>query len=310
MRLLPAELDAAVCVVLHIPATGRSLLAPILARQSDLEVVVAEHEALLEAGRVYVAPPDRHLTVVGNQVRLSRGPKENAARPAVDPLLRSLAAEYGDRAVGVILSGALGDGSSGAVAIAEAGGNVIVQDPEEATVPSMPDSALRAVGTAAESLPLDEMAERLVEIARSTSGMRDHVVVTPLGDLIPGPSERPNGPPSGFTCPECHGPLWEVDEGQVRRYQCRVGHAYSEESLVVEQGSAVEAALWSALEALEERAEFLGRLAARFGDKPRLHARHGRAARDAHERSELILRSLGASGDDTHALDLQAEAAE
>ena len=310
VRLLPGDLNAAVLVVLHIPATGRSLLAPILARYTDLEIEVAEHGAALETGRVYVAPPDRHVTVSGGRVCLDRGPKENAARPAVDPLLRSLAAEYGDLAVGVILSGALGDGTSGAVAIADAAGTVIVQDPHEAMMPSMPESALLAVGEAAEPLALDEIAERLIEISRKPVGMREHVVVAHRGELIPGHPERPAGPPSSLTCPECHGPLWELEEGQLRRYQCRVGHAYSEEALIVEQGSAVEAALWSALEALEERAEFLGRLAARFGDKPRSHERHRRSARDAHARAELIRRALGASGEDAHALDLQAEGAE
>ena len=309
MRLLPADLDAAVCVVLHIPATGRSLLAPILARHSDLEIGVAEHDATLEPGRVYVAPPDRHLTVADGRLQLDRGPKENAARPAVDPLLRSLAAEYGALAVGVVLSGALGDGTGGAVAIAEAGGTVIVQDPGEATVPSMPESARRAVGTAAEVLELDAMAERLAEISRERPAMREDVAVA-TGAFVPGGPEPPRGPPSALTCPECHGPLWELDPAHRRRYQCRVGHAYSEEALVVAQGSAVESALWSALEALEERADFLGRLAARFGDKPRLHERHRRASRDALDRAQLIRRALGARGEAAHALDIHAEAAE
>lgn len=309
VRHLPAGLPAAVCVVLHVPATGRSLLAPILGRHTDLPVDVAEHDAPLEAGRIYVAPPDRHLTLAAGRLRLDRGPKENAARPAVDPLLRSLAAEYGERAVGVILSGALGDGSGGALAIHEAGGTVIVQDPDEATVASMPESALRAVGPAAARLELDAIGERLAAITRARPEMRDDVVMPPPGDLVPGAPGRPDGPPSTLTCPECHGPLWELDVGRLKRYQCRVGHAYSEEALVVEQGSAVETALWSALEALEERAEFLGRLSARYGEQtPRLRERHRRAARDALDRAELIRRALGARGEDAHALDLQAGA--
>jgi two-component system, chemotaxis family, protein-glutamate methylesterase/glutaminase len=310
VRLLPADLDAAVCVVLHIPAAGRSLLAPILARHSDLEIGVAEHDAPLEPGRVYVAPADRHLTVADGRLQLDRGPKENAARPAVDPLLRSLAAEYGALAVGVVLSGALGDGTGGAVAIAEAGGTVIVQDPNQATMPSMPESARRAVGAAAEVRELDAIAERLVEISRERVAMREDVPVASSGALLPGGPEPPSGPPTALSCPECHGPLWELDAAHLTRYQCRVGHAYSEEALVVAQGSAVESALWSALEALEERAEFLGRLAARFGDRPPLHERHRRAARDALDRAELIRRALGVPGEAAHALDIQAEAAE
>ena len=307
---LPADLDAAVCVVLHVPAASRSLLAAILGRNTALDVREAEDGAPLERGDVYVAPPDRHLTVVGGRVRLGRGPKENAARPAVDPLLRSIAAEYGERAVAVILSGALGDGSSGAAAISQVGGVVIVQDPDEAMVPSMPESAQRAVAQA-ETLAISEIGRRLVDLASTPAAMRETVAVSPRVDPGAESAHRPAGPPTTFTCPECHGPLWALDEGRLKRYQCRVGHAYSEESLVIEQGTAVETALWSALEALEERAELLERLAARFGpDKPRLHTRHRRAARDALDRAELIRRALGIRGEEGHALDLQAEAAE
>jgi two-component system chemotaxis response regulator CheB len=124
-------------------------------------------------------------------------------------------------------------------------------------------------------------------------------------------AERPEGPPSPFTCPECSGPLWELKEGQIVRYRCRVGHAYSEDAMVLEQGSAVEAALWSALEALEERAEFLRRVAARHGDqRPRLRDRFNGAADDALERAELIRHALGTTGEPPHALDPQAEVAE
>ena len=164
MHLLPAGLDAAVCVVLHVAPTGRSLLAPILGRRSPLDIRVAEDGERLAPSRVYVAPADRHLTVAGGRVRLGHGPKENACRPAVDPLLRSLAAAYGELSVGVILSGALGDGSDGALAIHEAGGTVIVQDPTEARVPSMPESALQAVGRGAEVLGIDAIGARLVDL--------------------------------------------------------------------------------------------------------------------------------------------------
>ena len=125
---------------------GRSLLGPILNRQTDFDVRVAEDGEPIRPGRAYVAPPDRHLTVSAGRLELGRGPKENGVRPAVDPMLRSLAAAYGGNAVAVILSGALGDGSLGALAIKQAGGSVIVQDPDDAAVPSMPESAIRAVG--------------------------------------------------------------------------------------------------------------------------------------------------------------------
>jgi two-component system, chemotaxis family, protein-glutamate methylesterase/glutaminase len=301
------DLAAAVLVVLHVPATGRSLLAPILDRHTDLDVRVAEHGEAIVPGRVYVAPPDRHLIVSGGRVQLERGPKENAARPAVDPMLRSLAAAYGENAVAVVLSGALGDGSSGALAVKLAGGIVIVQDPDDATVPSMPESALHAVGRADAVLDADAIGSALARLADGGSAMREDDAVTSAGDTIEEGPDRPAGPPTGFTCPECQGPLWQVAEGELVRYRCRVGHGYSEDSLIIEQGTAVEAALWSALEALEERAEFLKRVAERHGDRrPRLRDRFQSASGDALGRAELIRKALGTSGEEPHALDLQA----
>jgi two-component system chemotaxis response regulator CheB len=307
LRNIEADLPAALLVVLHVPATGRSLLAPILDRQTALDVRVAEDGDALAPGRVYVAPPDRHLIVADGQIRLERGPKENAVRPAVDPMLRSLAASYGEHSVAVVLSGALGDGSSGALAVKLAGGTVIVQDPDDATVPSMPESALRAVGKADAVLAATEIGPALVRLADGTRATREDLTVASKADPIEEGPDRPSGPPTGFTCPECQGPLWQVEEGDLVRYLCRVGHGYSEESLIIEQGSAVEAALWSALEALEERAEFLRRVARRHGDhRPRLRDRFDGAAGDALGRAELIRRALGASGEPPHALDLQA----
>jgi two-component system chemotaxis response regulator CheB len=165
LKHLDADLQAALIVVLHVPATGRSLLAAILERETALDVRVAEHGAVIEAGRVYVAPPGRHTLVAEGRLRLDRGPKENAARPAVDPLFRSLATAYGKRAVGVVLSGALADGSSGALAIKAAGGTVIVQDPDDAAVPSMPERAIRALGRADAVLTAKEIGSALAALA-------------------------------------------------------------------------------------------------------------------------------------------------
>jgi two-component system, chemotaxis family, protein-glutamate methylesterase/glutaminase len=310
VRPLPADLPAALCVVLHVPATGRSLLAPILQRHTELPVEVAADGAPLGPGRIYVAPPDRHLTVGDGRLRLDRGPKENAVRPAVDPMLRSLAAAYGPRAIAVILSGALGDGSSGAVAVRDSGGVVIVQDPGDATVPSMPETALRALGGADAVLPVEAIGAAIAQRSFPVPAMGEDLVMTPAGEIEEG-RDRPSGPPSGLTCPECHGPLWEVQDGELVRYRCRVGHGFSEESLVIEQGGAVEAALWTALEALEERAEFLKGVARRHGDKrPRLRERFETAAADALDQAELIRKALGTREHGLHALDLQAEAAE
>jgi two-component system chemotaxis response regulator CheB len=307
LRHLDGDLPAALLVVLHVPATGRSLLAPILDRRTDLQVRVPEDGEEPAPGRVYVAPPDRHLVVVDGRLQLGRGPKENAVRPAVDPMLRSLAAAYGADAVAVILSGALGDGSSGALAVRSAGGTVIVQDPADAAVPSMPESALRAVGRADAVLTAAAIGDALTQLADGRLLVRENARVASARDRSEEGPDRPSGPPTSLTCPECQGPLWQLEEGELVRYRCRVGHGYSEDSLIIEQGSAVEAALWSALESLEERAEFLARVAHRHGaGRPRLRDRFEGAAADALSRAELIRKALGTSGEPAHALDLQA----
>ena len=148
---LPADLPHAILVVLHLPAGGRSLLAAILDRTCALPVSTAEDGQALAAGGVLVAPPDHHLLVRDGRVALTRGPKESAARPAVDAMLRSIALSSGPAGVAVVLSGALGDGSNGALMVARAGGMVIVQDPKDAIMPSMPEHALAAVGDKAHS---------------------------------------------------------------------------------------------------------------------------------------------------------------
>jgi two-component system, chemotaxis family, protein-glutamate methylesterase/glutaminase len=164
VRDLPAGLPAAICIVLHISPTSGSLLAPILDRVSDLPVQLAEHGMPLREGNVYVAPADRHLLIGERDLELTAGPRENSVRPAVDPMFRSLARTHGRRAVAVVLSGALDDGSAGAVSVAAAGGTVVVQDPADAIVPGMPESAVNA-DSPRHVIPLAQMAAVLAQLA-------------------------------------------------------------------------------------------------------------------------------------------------
>jgi two-component system chemotaxis response regulator CheB len=289
---LPADFPAAICVVLHISATSRSLLAPILDRDGPLPAVVAFDGAPLRPGTIYVAPADQHLLIRRDAVELSRGPKENGVRPAADPMFRSLAAAWGDRAVAVVLSGALDDGAAGAAVVAAAGGTVVVQDPAEALAPGMPASAIAAAP--ARVVLVDEVADVLTGLlAAPAPNPGGQSAMSAAPDPIPeaGPV-RPEGPASGFTCPECSGALWEVQEGEVVRYRCRVGHSYSEEAMVEAQGASVEAALWTALEVLEERGELLTRMAERMSHAPRSQRRFREGAREALERAGLIRRAL------------------
>jgi two-component system, chemotaxis family, protein-glutamate methylesterase/glutaminase len=160
---LPEGLDAAVCVVLHIPSTGRSLLAPILDRAGPLRTVLAQHGERLRSGTIYVAPADLHLLIRRETVELTREPKENGVRPAADPMFRSLALAWGPHGIAVVLPGALGDGAAGAVAVHQAGGRVVVQDPLDALVPGMPTSTLALVHAEA-VLPVHEIGPLLARL--------------------------------------------------------------------------------------------------------------------------------------------------
>jgi two-component system chemotaxis response regulator CheB len=288
---LPGDIDAAVCVVLHIPPSDRSLLAPILDREGPLRAVLAEDGLALERGTIYVARSARHLLIRRARLELSSGPKENGVRPAADPMFRSLAAAWRAKAIAVVLSGALDDGAAGAAAVVAAGGRLVVQEPGDALVPGMPTSALAATRPDA-VLPVADMGARLARMVSESSPLQreEHSMSQPELEEFP---PRPPGPASAFVCPECRGPVWEVREGEVVRYRCRVGHVYSEQAMVDAQGDAVEAALWAALQALQERSELLNRVADRMDDRaPHSRDRFRQGARDADERAALIRRVL------------------
>jgi two-component system chemotaxis response regulator CheB len=284
---LPSNLRASVLVVLHL-AKGRSMLPDILSRAGRLPAVHPEDGDPLEYGRIYVARPDYHLLVEPGRVRVVHGPTENGCRPAVDPLFRSAARAYGPRVVGIVLTGALDDGTAGLAAVKEAGGVAIVQDPNEAFAPSMPRSA-RALVDVDHVLPVREMALLISELSReqtdpqpATVGAHVRPMETDLGkpEIAVHESDRP-GKVSILTCPECHGTLWEADERGIIRFRCRVGHVYSADSMLAAQTDSVDRALWTALRSLEERAALTYRLAERARDR-----RHNWVARAFQERAQ------------------------
>jgi two-component system chemotaxis response regulator CheB len=267
---LPDEFAAAVLVVLHMRPNVPSALAAILQRSGGLLVLQAEDEQPIERGHIYVARPNRHLIVKRGRIALEAGPRENSARPSVDVLFRSAARAYGRRVVGVVLSGALHDGALGLAAIKMRGGVAIVQDPAEALFRGMPDSAL-TMAAVDFCLPVAEISARLVELThpsfeqepmdtpdREETLPTGHAADEPDGQFSP---KLPNAA-SGLSCPECHGSLWELKDGDGLRFECRVGHAYSPGALLADQGEAVEAALWSAVNSLQERAAAFRRLGA------------------------------------------------
>jgi two-component system, chemotaxis family, protein-glutamate methylesterase/glutaminase len=273
LAALPPDLPAALCVVLHISPQSRSVLPQILSRAGPLPAVAAEDGMPLQAGRIHVAPPDHHLLVEHDTLRVLRGPPENRHRPAIDPLLRSLAWSHGPRAVGVVLSGALDDGTAGLWALKSCGGTTVVQEPDEAENPDMPNSALLH-NRIDHRLRLDGIAALLTRLAHEPiapvppqpppPGLADEIAFARLdGQGLPG--MRRLGALSPFTCPSCRGALWELDEGGHLRYRCHTGHAFSSEALLAGQASAAEEGLYVALRAVEEKAGTLRRLAERSG---------------------------------------------
>jgi two-component system chemotaxis response regulator CheB len=270
-----------VLVVVHVAATGTSVLPQILARATRMEVAPADDGVQLRPGRIIVAPPDRHLVVEDGHVRLSRGPRENGHRPAIDPLLRSLARAYGRRCAGVILSGTRDDGTQGLAEVKRCGGVTIVQDPTEAEYPGMPANAIAA--TLVDGvLGMAEIAPALVDLATGHGKVLDP---PPLDSAF-----APGADPLRITCPDCGGVLTETDDAGVVHFRCHVGHAFSPRSLLAMHAEGVERALWTAARSLEDRAALLDRLAdrARAADNGRTAAQFDDTAQTARDEAAAI----------------------
>lgn len=278
VRALPAEFPAAIFTVVHFPGSVTSALPKILSRAGHL---VAEHpadEAPIVPGRIYVAPPDCHLFLEQGNIRLSRGPKENGHRPAIDPLFRSAARHYGSRVIGVLLSGNLSDGTAGLLSIKQHGGIAMVQDPETALYSGMPRSAIERVPVD-HVVPVRGMAGLLTQLtAQPAPSSKEAVMASSdvnddaFDEVALEDRKTQVGIPSTMSCPECHGVLWEHRDGDVLAFRCRVGHAFTEEALLSIQAEQLEAALWTALRALEEHSALSRRLAARASHRGHSHS--------------------------------------
>ena len=251
---LPKDLKASLFVVMHIGST--SALPEVLSRCGNLPAVSAENDKRYHNGCIYCAPPQCHLSIKDHKMILTRGPRENGHRPAADVLFRSAARVHREKVVGVVLTGGRDDGSAGLFTIKARGGVAIVQDPKEATTRNMPQNALNMVDVDF-CLPVRQIAKVLVQLVNGK--VTDTIESLSDGTKIEShaSADRPKSQPPGeqvpVSCPECNGPLYEVKEGELTRFQCFVGHAYSPESLSEEHTEALERALWTAIRKLKER---------------------------------------------------------
>ncbi|TGP20258.1 MULTISPECIES: chemotaxis protein CheB [unclassified Mesorhizobium] len=291
---LPADLPAAVFVVLHVGQV--SYLAEILSRTAVLDTSVAKNGATFKTGNIYVAPPGFHLLLHGDHMMLRRGPRENLARPAIDPLFRSAALSYGASVIGVLLSGSLSDGTAGLRAIKAVGGLAVIQHPKDAPVPAMVESALHYVEID-HCLPAAKIGKLLAKLAAEPAGetfapppgVRLEAAVAAQEHSTMKEEDR-LGELSVFTCPECHGPLWEIEDGDMLRYRCHTGHAFSADAVMEAQAIEADEILWSLLRSHQQRAEFARRVAERerTRDRSKLAAEFGRRAKEYEADAALI----------------------
>lgn len=302
---LPDDFAASVFVVMHLKPDGRSHLVEILQRSSPLPVVRAEDGDGIRPGHVYVAQADHHLLVDERTLRVTRGPKENRNRPAIDALFRSAAYLHGERAIGVILSGVLDDGTAGLWSVKERGGIAIVQSPDDAEYSGMPQSAIQYVDVdyvctveamapllvrltsepiARQPRPASKELEIETRIALEGRGLQ--MGVMQLGPVVP------------YTCPECHGVMVDLSQGGVPRFRCQTGHAYSINHLLAELTGYAEDSLWNGVRALEESMMLLDQMARHArasGDVDAFCALLARKSKEALKRADLVRQALMSS---------------
>ena len=302
---IPEALPAAICIVIHTSPESRSVLAEILKRFTALPVSQPCDGQRLEAGHIYVAPPDRHLVIEPGRLRVTKGPREHRFRPAIDPMFRSAAQVFGPNAIGVVLTGNLDDGVAGLWTIKKLGGTAIVQDPSEAQFSSMPLQALANVNVD-HVVPLAHIPRLLVEL---TSGVPGDVEPPPVPRHIEvevniAKEQNPRdagleqiGKPSPYACPECHGVLLEIDDEGRLRFRCHTGHAYSLESLLAAINGSIENSMSATMRSIEEGSLLMQDIATqlkrrhRRDESARMMDASDRAKQQAEVIRQLILES-------------------
>jgi two-component system chemotaxis response regulator CheB len=298
---LPPDFAGSLFVVVHTAADAPGVLDVVFGNAGPLPAILADDGERIVPGRIYVARPDHHLLIEPGRVRLTRGPKENRFRPAVDPLFRSAAQTYGPRVVGIILSGGLDDGTSGLWAVKQLGGTAIVQDPHEAPAPSMPQSAMTHVRVD-HVLRVNEIAPLLALLAVTPADAQEGDRLMPEEVAIEVKIAKEDeakeagvltlGEPSTYACPECHGVLLQLKDNVPPRFRCHTGHAYTMESLLSEMSDAIEDSLWNTIRALDERVMLMRQAAEHLREAHGDGAAFLRRAEEAQRRADLVRQAV------------------
>ncbi len=263
---LPSNLAASVVVTIHLAPDFPSQVDRLLSSAGPLRATFAVDNERLARGHIYLAPPARHLLVSGDRLQLGFGPRENHARPAIDPMLRSLAVCCGARAIGVVMTGTMTDGAAGLFDLKACGGLTIVQDPSDAAYSGLPRAALRR-STPDHVSALHELPKLLQELVQRPKGRQKPASAALRLEVAIAKGEQADmsdvdslGPRSVFTCPECGGVMWEVERGGLLRYRCHIGHAYTAELVEKATDNQFPDAMARTLRTLKERVSLARRL--------------------------------------------------
>ncbi|PWT99282.1 MAG: chemotaxis protein CheB [Bacteroidetes bacterium] len=298
VKKLPSDFSTPILIVWHLSPDVQGVLPQVLNRVNKIFAANAYDGEEIEAHRIYVAPPNRHLLVNDGKMSVTNGPKENGFRPAIDPLFRSAAYAYGNRVIGVILSGALDDGTAGLWTVKEYNGIAIVQDPMDAEVPSMPENARRGVNVDY-CVGISELSGLLVQLTKQplpemTNGKKDQqtkneIQIAAGGDALQN-GIYDSGTLTPFTCPECNGVLAKLQNGNIVRYRCHTGHAYSIDALLAALTERIEDGLYNAIRGIDESIILLNHLGDHYAEanQPKLAALYFRKAKDAGDRVILV----------------------
>ncbi len=300
VKSLPANFNGSIFVVVHISSFSPSYLPDILSNAGSLEAIHPKNGEKIKPKMIYIAPPDHHMLVERGHIIVAKGPKENRFRPSIDALFRSAAYVYGSQVIGIVLSGLLDDGTSGLWSVKRLGGKCIIQLPEDAEFPSMPENVLKYVEVDY-SVPISLMGDILEKLTRekidTNPALSDKelkllemevAIATKDGAFERGILDM--GILTPFTCPECHGALVQLIEGKIIRFRCHTGHAYTISSLLAEVSEDVESTLWQAMRGLEEATMLLNKVADLYdanGDKDEA-ARFNKKAKTIADRARVI----------------------
>lgn len=278
------NLNAPILIVQHLsPVSSGKVLLDALSRENSLVCGFAVNGAKLINGHIYLAPPDHHLMIDDDQhILVTKGAHENRSRPAIDPLFRSAAVIFGSRAIGIVLTGYLDDGTAGMIALRRCGGICIVQDPKDAEYPDMPANVLSQVDVDY-CMPISAMGKLIGQLldakpAKQQKVPKDITIEARIAKRVLSDLEAVNalGEQAPFNCPGCGGVLWKMGKGPLIRFRCFTGHAYTAAALLAEQTLKIEETMWVALRMFEERKNLL---------KTMVKDRNGNVSQSALERS-------------------------